>query len=72
MRNYFPTLNDALHAEGLCSFWPLGLNLSYGQTFSLSAGGRWISVYRDEQGRYERPTHYATKVPDTFPRECAA
>lgn len=65
--NWFPTLNAALDAEGLTASWPLGVNLSYGETRGLSAGGRWISVTRDEQGRYERPIHYATKVPSTYP-----
>jgi len=68
MTNYFPTLNDALDAEGLVEHWPLGVNIAYGNTLSFSAGGRWISVYRDESGRYERPVHYATLVPETYPR----
>lgn len=72
MQNWFPTLNDALASEGLLECWPLGVNLSYGETRGLSAGGRWISAYRDEQGRYERPIHYATKIPDTFPKEYQA
>ena len=67
--NFFPTLNDALQAEGLIDSWPLGVNVSYGETRALSADGRWIVIYRDEQGRYERPIHYATKVPDTYPKE---
>lgn len=71
-RNWFPTLNDALDSEGLYLFWPLGVNINYGETVSLSAGGRWISIYRDEAGRYERPVHYATKVPETYPLEYAA
>jgi hypothetical protein len=66
---WFPTLNEALDSEALTDCWPLGVNLSYGETVGLSAGGRWISVTRDEQGRYERPIHYVTKVPDTYPRE---
>lgn len=72
MRNWFPTLNCALSAEGLVLLWPVGVNINYGQTVSLSAGGRWISIYRDDQGRYERPVHYATKVPETYPMEYAA
>jgi hypothetical protein len=72
MQNWFPTLNDALDAEGLYLLWPVGVNLEYGQSIGLSAGGRWISVYRDEAGRYERPVHYATLVPETFPMEYAA
>ena len=70
--NFFPTLNDALAAEGLTDSWPLGVNVSYGETRALSADGRWIVIYRDEQGRYERPIHYATKIPDTFPKEYQA
>jgi hypothetical protein len=67
-RNWFPTLNAALEAEGLTDLWPLGLNVNYDTTVNFSAGGRWISVYRDSAGRYERPIHYATKVPETYPR----
>ena len=69
MRNWFPTLNDALDAENLSHVWPVGLNINYDQTVSISAGGRWITIYRDDTGRYERPVHYATLVPETFPRE---
>jgi len=63
-QNWFPTLNDALEAEGLVNVWPLGLNINYGQTvnFTVDDGtryGHYVSVYRDEQGRYERPVHYA-------------
>lgn len=67
MRNWFPTLNDALAAEGLIELWPVGKNLVYGETASFAAGGKYISVYRSEQGMYERPIHYATKMPDTYP-----
>ena len=67
-RNWFAMLNEALEAEGLIDLWPLGLNIGYDQTISFSAGGQWISVYRDRDGRYERPIHYATKVPETFPK----
>lgn len=66
MRNWFETLNDALEAEGLIELWPVGINITYDQTVSFAAGGRWISVYRDTAGRYERPVHYATKLPDTY------
>lgn len=69
MKNRFPTLNAALDSEGLAGLWPLGLNVAYDQTIQFSAGGRWISVTRFEDGQYERPLHYATKVPDTYPQE---
>lgn len=61
-QNWFPTLNAALEAEGLVSLWPLGKNIGYGQTVDAVAGGRYISVYRDERGMYERPIHYATMM----------
>ena len=67
MRNWFETLNDALEAEGLLDLWPVGLNITYDETVSFAARGRWISVYRDTAGRYERPVHYATKMADTYP-----
>ena len=59
--NWFPTLNDALESEGLVALWPLGLNIRYGETRTAVAEGKFISVYRDERGMYERPIHYATK-----------
>lgn len=62
MSNWFPTLNDALEAEGLVELWPLGCNVSYNQTVCLALGGRWVVVHRDNRGMYERPIHYATKM----------
>jgi len=67
-QGWFETLNDALDSEALTEMWPLGVNINYDQTVGLSAGGRWISVTRDSAGRYERPIHYQTKVPDTYPK----
>jgi hypothetical protein len=64
MQNYFPTLSAALDAEGI-DFWPMTLSISYGQTVSIAHAGRYITVYRSEQGLYERPVHYATKMEDT-------
>ena len=59
---YFPTLNDALAAEGLVHLWPLGVNISYNETQVVHVEDdkvlRHISVYRDERGHYERPIHY--------------
>jgi len=66
MQFWFNTLNDALEAEGLVDFWPIGLNISYDQTVQFASNGKWISVFRDETGRYERPIHYATKMENTF------
>jgi hypothetical protein len=64
-KNWFATLNDALDSEGLLDLWPLGANLNYGQTVGLAKDGKWLSVYRDDQGRYERPVHYATQMADS-------
>lgn len=63
--NWFETLSDALHSEGLSDMWPLGAYVQYGQTVGLAQGGKWMSIYRDGQGRYERPVHYATQMADT-------
>jgi hypothetical protein len=61
-RNWFNTLNEALESENLIEYWPLGLNIQYEQTVSFASNGKWISVYRDNSGRYERPIHYATLI----------
>lgn len=66
-QNWFPTLNAALDAEGLVDRWPVGVNINYGETVNIVSGGKFITVYRDEGGRYERPVHYATKAEDTYP-----
>lgn len=69
-QNWFPTLNSALESENLIDFWPMGLNISYGEnvrfTVEISpaigrkrAKCKLISVYRNTDGCYERPVHYA-------------
>lgn len=70
--NWFDTLNEALASEDLVNLWPVGKIMCYGDTVGFAAAGRWISVYRSESGRYERPVHYATQMADTYPREEAA
>lgn len=61
--NWFQTLNAALEAEGLIETWPISKSLNYGESFSYtfddgSKYGHFVSIYRDEKGRYERPIHY--------------
>jgi hypothetical protein len=68
-QNWFETLNEALDSEALTELWPLGLNINYDETKGLASGGRYIAVTRDSAGRYERPIHYRTKMPDTYPSE---
>ena len=61
-QNWFPTLNAALSSEDLIDLWELGLNVSYGQNVRFTTEcGKHISVYRENDGRYERPIHYQTK-----------
>ena len=64
-QNYFDTLNAALASEGLIDLWPVTASVPYGATVGLAAQGRWLSIYRGETGRYERPVHYATAMADT-------
>lgn len=67
-QQWFNTLNEALASEStktrdLVAEWPLGRNISYGETAALIGNSeKWfISVYRDQDGLYERPIHYLTK-----------
>ncbi len=64
MKNWFPTLNEALAAENLVGHWPVGVNIGYNESVSLSSQGLWIVVNRDEHGMYERPIRYDTGVED--------
>jgi hypothetical protein len=66
-QNWFETLNAALESEGLVDQWPLGTNISYGQTVRVETDTRLISVTRENDGRYERPVHYA-RCPIRAPR----
>jgi len=31
MKNWFRTLNEALDSENLVAYWPMGLNINYGE-----------------------------------------
>ena len=62
--NYFETLNQALQSEGLLETWQVHFAaIAYGCTFNYTVEdgtkyGHFVSIYRDETGRYERPIHY--------------
>ena len=65
MKNWFPTLNDALESEGLLETWECTHPpIAYGETVSYtyqdgSRYGRYVSIYRDNvSGLYERPITY--------------
>jgi hypothetical protein len=60
-KNFFETLNEALASEGLIDLWPLGINIPYGCSHRfVTECGKLIAVYRETNGRYERPIHYST------------
>ena len=57
--SWFYTLNEALISEGLDDLWPMGLNISYDENVrTLTDCGKLISIFRNNEGRYERPVHY--------------
>lgn len=61
-QNWFKTLNEALESEKLVGYWPLGLNISYGENVRVHTNdGMLISVFRENDGRYERPVYYKMK-----------
>ena len=63
-QNWFDTLNAALESEGLLESWemhfpPIPYSGTYSYTFDDgSKYGRYVSIYRDSSGRYERPVNY--------------
>lgn len=64
MKNFFETLNDSLESENLLAAWeihypPIGYNSTTSWTWNDdSKYGHFISIYRNENGQYERPVHY--------------
>lgn len=61
-RNWFETLNEALASEGLIHTWdPLWRGIEYGENRIYIYKHRCISIFRENDGRYERPVHYSTK-----------
>jgi hypothetical protein len=61
-QNWFQTLNEALESENLIDSWDcMWSPIQYGETRSWKFNGEFISVYRETDGRYERPIHYKSK-----------
>jgi hypothetical protein len=61
-QNWFETLNQALESEKLVDVWPLGLNINYGESVRFTTdNGIHVSVFRETDGRYERPIHYSVR-----------
>ena len=64
-QNWFPTLDAALESEGLLNTWDItmgridrGESASYHTT--VNGRCRYVTIYRETDGRYERPVHCAT------------
>lgn len=63
-RNWFPTLNEALESENLLDTWNINFPpIDYGVTWTYTFDdgtkyGHFVSIYRNNEGRYERPVHY--------------
>lgn len=63
-KNWFNALNEALESENLIDTWNyLNPAIQYNETRSYhydngTKYGRFVSIYRDERGMYERPIHY--------------
>ena len=64
MQNWFDTLNAALESENLLYTWKVDYPaIQYNSNFSYTFDngtkyGHYVSIYRNEQGKYERPIHY--------------
>lgn len=64
MQNWFNTLNEALESENLldawdCFFAPIGYGQTFGWTWEDGTKyGHYVTIYRSDDGRYERPVHY--------------
>tara|TARA_R110000796_G_scaffold64465_2_gene149399 strand:+ start:5484 stop:5693 length:210 start_codon:yes stop_codon:yes gene_type:complete len=62
-RNWFNTLNEALESEGLLDTWNIFDNIAYGQAFRYvvqdgTKYGKQVVIFRETDGRYERPITY--------------
>jgi len=63
-QNWFNTLNEALESEGLIESWDcMAPGILYGETRSYTwqdgtRYGHLVSIFRNNEGRYERPVHY--------------
>jgi hypothetical protein len=63
--NFHNTLNQALEAGGVdLAAWPLGFNLSYGETGRVVTSGTFVTVHRTDYGMYETAISYPSKCED--------
>lgn len=62
---YHETLNQALIAGNVdLELWPMGCNIGYGQTARVVSNGLFITVSRDNNGKYETAISYASQCDD--------
>jgi len=62
-QNWFSTLNEALEAENLLEAWDcFWMPIAYGENRVFYTENERVSIYRETDGRYERPIHYKCKV----------
>lgn len=74
MKNWNETLNEALTNHQTChnlvELWTLGVNVAYGETVQIivddNGRERLISVYRNNQGRYETALTYYVDIEQTI------
>ena len=60
-QNWFETLYLALESENLTDKWEFGRNIAYAENVRIiSEDGTLISIFRNNNGLYERPIHYST------------
>lgn len=63
-QNWFNTLNEALESENLLESWQISYQgIGYDEQFAYTWDDgtkyrHFVSIYRSEQGKYERPVHY--------------
>jgi hypothetical protein len=64
MKNFFETLNASLESENLLDAWEMHYSpIAYNETRMWtwddgSKNGHFVSIYRNENGKYERAVHY--------------
>ena len=60
---FFNTLSESLESENI-EFYPFWQKIDYNQTVSYAHDGLFVSIYRAENGKYERPVYYKTLCED--------
>ena len=56
-QNWFGTLSESLNSENITN-WPMGTSVNYGENVREFINGECVTIYRNDNGLYERPIHY--------------